>query len=107
MVSFLCMTVEFLNNWKGFCPVTGTPATMSQVAKDVCTFLRWAAEPEHDQRKKMGLKVMHDLLISSMYTVKKGLNMLKNENSASHTGFFNCTGNSRIMTVVNTYTIKN
>ncbi|KAI2663853.1 Cytochrome c1, heme protein, mitochondrial [Labeo rohita] len=27
----------------------GTPATMSQVAKDVCTFLRWAAEPEHDQ----------------------------------------------------------
>ncbi|CAM9481956.1 cytochrome c1, heme protein, mitochondrial [Lampetra fluviatilis] len=36
----------------------GTPASMSQVAKDVCTFLRWAAEPEHDTRKRMGLKLM-------------------------------------------------
>ncbi|XP_069737852.1 cytochrome c1, heme protein, mitochondrial-like [Phaenicophaeus curvirostris] len=36
----------------------GTPATMSQIAKDVCTFLRWAAEPEHDHRKRMGLKML-------------------------------------------------
>ena len=35
----------------------GTPATQSQLAKDVCTFLVWAASPEHDQRKKLGLKV--------------------------------------------------
>jgi len=36
----------------------GTPATVSQMAKDVCTFLKWAAEPEHDDRKRMGMKAM-------------------------------------------------
>ncbi|KAI8338151.1 cytochrome C1 family-domain-containing protein [Chlamydoabsidia padenii] len=34
----------------------GTPATTTQMAKDVSTFLSWAAEPEHDERKKMGMK---------------------------------------------------
>ena len=33
----------------------GTPATTSQMAKDVVEFLNWAAEPEMDQRKKMGV----------------------------------------------------
>ncbi|KAL9004660.1 MAG: hypothetical protein Q9188_002520 [Gyalolechia gomerana] len=32
----------------------GTAATTSQMAKDVVEFLNWAAEPEMDQRKKMG-----------------------------------------------------
>jgi ubiquinol-cytochrome c reductase cytochrome c1 subunit len=29
----------------------GTPATTSQMAKDVVNFLRWAAEPEYDERR--------------------------------------------------------
>lgn len=36
----------------------GTPATTSQMAKDVTTFLSWASEPELDQRKKMGLQAV-------------------------------------------------
>lgn len=34
----------------------GTPATQSQMAKDVSTFLTWVAEPEQDTRKRMALK---------------------------------------------------
>ncbi|RHZ59529.1 hypothetical protein Glove_363g12 [Diversispora epigaea] len=41
----------------------GTPATSSQMAKDVATFLSWAAEPEHDDRKKMGVKAIFILSI--------------------------------------------
>ncbi|KAM8967882.1 cytochrome c1, heme protein, mitochondrial [Pelodytes ibericus] len=51
----------------------GTPATMSQVAKDVCTFLRWASEPEHDQRKLMGLRVIvfSMILLPALYYLKR------------------------------------
>ncbi|KAJ2858164.1 cytochrome c1, partial [Coemansia erecta] len=43
----------------------GTPNTASQIAKDVVTFLNWAAEPELDDRKKIGAKA---LLLFSMLT---------------------------------------
>lgn len=36
----------------------GTPATETQMAKDVATFLAWVSEPEHDERKKSGLQFM-------------------------------------------------
>lgn len=40
----------------------GTEATVSQMAKDVATFLAWAAEPEHDDRKKVRLLSLIHLL---------------------------------------------
>jgi len=43
----------------------GTPATLSQLAKDVCTFLVWAGSPEHDERKIIGIKAQ--LVCASMF----------------------------------------
>ena len=36
----------------------GTRATVDQMARDVTAFLAWAAEPELEARKRMGLKVL-------------------------------------------------
>lgn len=41
----------------------GTEASISQMAKDVTTFLCWTAEPEHDERKKLGWKVIFFLTL--------------------------------------------
>ena len=41
----------------------GTKATVDQMAKDVTTFLAWAAEPELEERHKTGVKVIIYLLL--------------------------------------------
>jgi ubiquinol-cytochrome c reductase cytochrome c1 subunit len=41
----------------------GTPSTSEQEAKDVATFLAWAAEPKQTERKEAGLAVMIYLLL--------------------------------------------
>jgi ubiquinol-cytochrome c reductase cytochrome c1 subunit len=51
----------------------GTPASVEQMAQDVVIFLQWAAEPEMEHRKSMGLKVMIFLVIFTVifYLAKK------------------------------------
>lgn len=51
----------------------GSPQSVEQYAKDVATFLTWAAEPELEQRKQMGFKVLLFLGIFAaiMYAVKR------------------------------------
>jgi len=34
----------------------GTPASASQIAKDIATFLAWTSQPEHDDRKRYAIK---------------------------------------------------
>ncbi|MCW2284976.1 cytochrome c1 [Rhodoblastus acidophilus] len=51
----------------------GTPATLDQYAKDVASFLYWAAEPSLEQRKRIGFRVLAFLFILAglMYFTKK------------------------------------
>ncbi|XP_005091244.1 cytochrome c1, heme protein, mitochondrial [Aplysia californica] len=51
----------------------GTPATQSQLAKDVATFLKWAGEPEHDVRKLYGFRalIILSFLIGVTYYMKR------------------------------------
>jgi ubiquinol-cytochrome c reductase cytochrome c1 subunit len=46
----------------------GTPATVSQMAKDVAVFLAWVSEPEHDERKKSGVQFMFALTCALLLT---------------------------------------
>lgn len=51
----------------------GTKATLDQEAHDVATFLTWAAEPNLEARKQLGVKVLLFLLIlcGLLYAVKR------------------------------------
>lgn len=51
----------------------GTEATIDQMAHDVVNFLQWAAEPEMEQRKRMGIRVILFLTIMTgfFYAAKK------------------------------------
>jgi ubiquinol-cytochrome c reductase cytochrome c1 subunit len=44
----------------------GTEASMEQISKDVVNFMHWAAEPEMEQRKQMGIRVMIFLFIMTV-----------------------------------------
>lgn len=50
-----------------------TKATVKQQAEDVVTFLTWAAQPELEERKRMGIKVILFLLLLTglLYVVKR------------------------------------
>ncbi len=53
----------------------GTKATAQQLAEDVTTFLAWAAEPELEERKRMGVKVLLFLFVLTvmLYAVKRAV----------------------------------
>jgi hypothetical protein len=51
------------------------------MAKDVVTFLSWAAEPEHDERKKLGIKaviIFSTLFVISIYVKRFKWGPIKN-----------------------------
>jgi ubiquinol-cytochrome c reductase cytochrome c1 subunit len=50
----------------------GSQATIPQMAHDVSTFLTWAAEPEMEERKRMGVKVLLFLIVltAMLYALK-------------------------------------
>jgi ubiquinol-cytochrome c reductase cytochrome c1 subunit len=51
----------------------GTEASVANMARDVTTFLAWAAEPELEQRRAMGIRIIIFLIILGglTYAVKR------------------------------------
>lgn len=51
----------------------GTEATKEQISRDIVTFLAWTAEPEMEERKRLGIKVLIFLLVLTgmLYALKR------------------------------------
>lgn len=51
----------------------GTPATVEQHARDITAFLNWTAQPELEERKALGMKVILFLIVltAMLYAVKR------------------------------------
>ncbi|RED48631.1 cytochrome c1 [Aestuariispira insulae] len=56
----------------------GTEATKEQIARDIATFLAWASEPELEQRKEMGWKVILFLVFLLGLTIAAKRRLWKN-----------------------------
>uniref|UniRef100_A0A914CCU2 Cytochrome c domain-containing protein n=1 Tax=Acrobeloides nanus TaxID=290746 RepID=A0A914CCU2_9BILA len=66
----------------------GTPATQSQQAKDICSFLRWSAEPFHDKRKEWALKglvLLPLVTVIILYMKKHTWSLIKSQKVKWHT----------------------
>jgi len=65
----------------------GTEASISQQAKDVTTFLSWAAEPKQDERKLLGIKFFFCLGLAffpALYTKRMKWSVAKNRKITFH-----------------------
>lgn len=51
----------------------GTKSSVEQMARDVTTFLAWASEPELEQRKRLGIKVLIVVVVLTalLYALKR------------------------------------
>ena len=56
----------------------GTEATVDQMARDVTQFLTWTSNPDMEQRKRMGVKVVLFLTLLTGLTVAVKKRVWKN-----------------------------